>query len=216
MDWSVPLAPIVQSLEGVVLDRLYRVQGPQSIGEIHRKAGKGSLSGVRFALERLVEQGLVSASRIGNLVAYELNTDHVAYPALKAAFDAYRPYALLRERLHDLVVEELGDVDLPSVAIYGSVARRDATVGSDVDLLVVVPRGRSQDATAAVFAITGSLHEQVSRWTGNAAQVVATTEPDLLEAWRAGDPFTRALALEADTVVGPDVRTLLAATAAGA
>ena len=216
MDWSIPLSPIVQSLEGVVLDRLYRVQGPQSIGEIHRKAGKGSLSGVRFALERLVEQGLVSASRIGNLVAYELNTDHLAYPALQAALDAYRPYALLRERLHDLVVGELGDIDIPSVALYGSVARREATAGSDVDLLVVAPLGQSDDATSDVFAMAGNLHEHVSRWTGNAAQVVATTARDLLAAYRAGDPFALALAVEADTVVGRDVRALLAASVADA
>lgn len=211
MDWSAPLAPIAQGLEGVVLDRLYRVQGPQSIGEIHRRAGKGSLSGVRFALERLVEQGLVNASRMGNLVAYELNTEHVVYPALQAALDAYRPYALLRERLRALLVEEFGD-DLPSVAIYGSVARREAGAGSDIDLLVVAPRSWSDTATAEAFEITGKLHERVSRWTGNTAHVVATTEGDLVEAQRAGDPFTRALALEADTVVGSDVRTLLAAS----
>lgn len=179
-------------------------------------AGKGSLSGVRFALERLVEQGLVSASRIGNLVAYELNTDHVAYPALSAALDAYRPYTLLRQRLHDLVVEELGDVDPPSVAIYGSVARREATAGSDIDLLVVAPQAEAGEDPPRAFAIVAKLHERVTRWTGNSAQVVATTERDLLEAHRAGDPFTRALASEADTVVGRDVRELLAGLAAGA
>lgn len=210
VDWSTPLAPLVHGLEGQVLERLYRVQAPQTAGDIRKRTGyRVSMTGVRKALDRLVEQGLVTGTTIGNAVGYELNTDHLVYPAVAAALDAYRPYQLLRERLHELVINELGSAHPPSVAIYGSVARREATTSSDVDIVIVTPKDWARDHQAA-FDLVPLMYDRVTRWTGNAAQIVATTHDDLLNAREAGDPFTESLAEEADTVIGPDVRALLA------
>lgn len=207
MDWANPLAPIVSGLDAVVLDRLYRVTGSQSAGEVHRRGGKGSPSGIRFALERLADQGLVTSRGIGNIRAYELNTAHLTYLAVQAVLDAYRPYELLRERIRDLVVEHFGD-DARSVAIFGSVARREAGTSSDVDLLVVTAPGGRDDEDDEVELVS-VLHHEVERWTGNQVQIVEVTREQLVTTLRAGDPFAASLRLEVDTVVGQDIRSFL-------
>ncbi len=211
MDWSIPLGPVVAGLDGVVLDRLWRVTGPQTAGEIHRRAGIGSLSGIRLSLERLTAQGLLTGRVVGNAVTYELNAGHLAYPALEAALTAYRPYELLRERLRttvDTCWPRDPDGNGPSLAIYGSVARHEATTGSDVDLLLVVPDGVSVDSPA-VDGVSAVLHDQVPAWTGNHAHVVVVARRDLARGRSEDDPLSESWLNDADTVLGPDVRDLM-------
>jgi predicted nucleotidyltransferase len=198
MDWTRPLAPIVHGAEGVVLDRLCRVSAPQTAGQLRRRADdRLSLTGVRKALGRL-----------GSAVGYQINVEHLAYPAVRAMVDAYVPYPLLRDRLRALVEARFPDAP-PAVALYGSVVRAQAQVDSDIDILVVVP-DRWPHAPGDAQDLVAELYAAVSRWTGNAPQVVLSTTADLTRARRAGDPFVASLAREADTVVGPSVRELAA------
>jgi predicted nucleotidyltransferase len=209
MDWTRPLAPIVHGAEGVVLDRLCRVSAPQTAGQLRRRADdRLSLTGVRKALGRLVAQGLVLEHRLGSAVGYQINVEHLAYPAVRAMVDAYVPYPLLRDRLRALVEARFPDAP-PAVALYGSVVRAQAQVDSDIDILVVVP-DRWPHAPGDAQDLVAELYAAVSRWTGNAPQVVLSTTADLTRARRAGDPFVASLAREADTVVGPSVRELAA------
>jgi hypothetical protein len=208
VDWTTPLAPIVHGVEGIVLDRLCRVSAPQTAGQLRRRADdRISLTGVRKALGRLVAQGLVLEHVLGNVVGYQINVDHLAYPAVRAMVDAYAPYPLLRDRLRALVEARFPDGP-PTVALYGSVVRASATVDSDVDIVVVVPDHWSY-ATGDAQDLVADLYDAVGRWTGNAPQVVLSTTVDLARARQAADPFVDSLAHEADTVVGPSLRALL-------
>jgi predicted nucleotidyltransferase len=198
-------------MDGIVLDRLHRVYGPQTAGEIHRRAKAGSLSGIRLSLERLAAQGIVIPQAVGNVIGYRVNEEHVVYPAIKAALENYHPYELLRERLRQTLEEVFPVSPLspgPSLAIYGSVARREATAESDVDLLLVLP-----DAVAPtsqmVENLTAELHGRVLRWTGNRAHVYLIARTQLGDAYKGEDPITRSWAQDADTVAGPDVRKLM-------
>ncbi|UZN02188.1 nucleotidyltransferase domain-containing protein [Cellulomonas sp. S1-8] len=195
-------------MEGPVLYRLYRVMGPQTVGEIHKRAGVGSLSGVRGAIDRLVAQGLAVSHPVGKVVGFTLNRDHVAYPAVKALFEAYDPYREFSRRLHDLVAGHVGDVPDLVVAVFGSVARRSATVTSDVDIIVMTPDDPPWDDDRALALSTG-LAWEVRRWTGNEPQIVEMSRRQLLSAARERDPLVESLRADADTVVGEDLRQLL-------
>ena len=214
MDWSAPTAALIPGLEGVALYRLYQVKTPQSATEVHRRAGVGSLNGLRNALERMADQGVVDTIKVGNAIGYRLNEDHVVYPALAAAFDELDPFGVFTSRLRMLVEAHFPPgppTPKVSLAIYGSAARREASSNSDVDLLIVLP----DDALASVRSdvLTDDLHQWVPRWTGNTAHVYRTTRSALAASFRAEEPLTRSWAKDAITVTGADVRDLMRASA---
>jgi hypothetical protein len=78
VDVSSPITSVIPSLDGPILQVLASSTAPLSLTKIHQRAGRGSLSGVRKVLLRLVEHGLVHESPAG----YALNRDHVAAPAI--------------------------------------------------------------------------------------------------------------------------------------
>ncbi|NMR20225.1 nucleotidyltransferase domain-containing protein [Cellulomonas fimi] len=118
---------------------------------------------------------------------------------------------MLRARLAELLEEHFPDPredKRPSLAIYGSVARREATTRSDVDLLLVLP-DRVLPSAAEVEQLVADLHHHVPAWTGNYAHVHLTSRTDLVSASRADDPIVRSWLEDADTVIGTDVRHLM-------
>jgi predicted nucleotidyltransferase len=207
MDWSRPTAALIPGLEGVALRQLYAVDAPQTAGDVHDRANIGSRNGIRYALDRLADQGIVTRTTAGNTAIYELNRDHLAFPALDVALRTYDPYGELRARLGALVRDVSWNDEgggLFSVAIYGSVARGDATAESDIDLLLVVPDGHDENELQ-VDDISEALHVHVKRWTGNRAHVDVRTRRQLHMAYASHDPIFASWEREADFVYGDDV-----------
>jgi len=100
-------------------------------------------------LADLARQGLVDVEHVARSDLYELNREHVLFPVLHSLFAAERDVPedlerFLRRRLRALVrgVEE--------AYLFGSVARNESRLGSDIDLAVVVPRARSGAADVAL------------------------------------------------------------------
>jgi signal transduction histidine kinase len=81
VDVAHPIRSVVSTLDGPVLEVLARTTRSLTGREIHRLAGTGSPNGVRRALDRLAEQGLVHAEERAKAVFYPGNRDHVAWPA---------------------------------------------------------------------------------------------------------------------------------------
>jgi predicted nucleotidyltransferase len=200
-------------LEGVVLHRLYLVTTPQTAAEVHRRAGAGSLNGVRYALDRLADQGIVTTVRVGRSLGYRLNTDHVVYGAVVAAFEALDPWGVLSERLERLAAQRfpgrMGEGTSVTLAIYGSVARGEAGAHSDVDVLLVLPDAGADTARAA-DDLTDDLHRWVPRWTGNDAHVFRITATALADGARHDEPIAASWARDAITVAGRNVREIMA------
>src|SRR5205823_11543424 len=57
---SSPISSIIPSLDGAVLGALAGTTRPLNLSTVHELAGRGSLSGVRRVLLRLVKTGIVS------------------------------------------------------------------------------------------------------------------------------------------------------------
>lgn len=166
MDFRRPLKVLTPTLDGDVLAVLARGEQELSGREVHRLVGHSSEQGVRRALERLAEQGVVFRRRAGRANLYALNRDHVAAPAIEQL-------ARLRSELIDRLRQLSGAWKIkPTVALlFGSVARGDAGPRSDLDLLLIRPADRDPD-DADWRAQLDELESSASAWTGNDARVL--------------------------------------------
>ncbi len=171
MDVSMPISSAVPSLDGPVLVALAATTGPASLAEVYRRAGRGSKSGVREVLLRMVEHGLVHEIPGG----FVLNREHVAGPAVEMLADLHGE---LVRRIRSAVDDWAGDVAL--VGLFGSAARRDGDSSSDIDVLVV---SDAEDLDALVDRLT----IQIRSWTGNRAQVIGMPAAELRRLRRAGE-----------------------------
>jgi hypothetical protein len=134
MDLTDPTRAVTPTLDGPVLAVLARSGRPLTVGEIAEQATRGSEIGIRRAVSRLVAQGIVRATLAGRNTVHELNRDHVAAPVAEVlAGIRVELWRRFRELLESWEV-------LPTAAfVFGSAARGDGTVESDIDLLLVHP-----------------------------------------------------------------------------
>lgn len=129
-----------------------------SVSEVHRLAPeKASREAIRLALIRLAQHGIASEHRIGHAVGYSLNRSHLLA-------DAVLTIAAAKQRLLDRIQGEVATWEPQPVAVwlFGSAARNEMTLDSDVDLLVVTP-----GSTKQLDEQIGVLAEHVHRWTGS-------------------------------------------------
>ena len=217
MDLSDPTRVVTPTLDGPVLAVLASAGRPLTVGEVAAQATRGSEIGIRRSLARLVDQGIVRATIVGRNRVHELNRDHVAAGVAEAL-------AGLRLELWRRLREELAHWDPPVLyaAVFGSAARGDGDVDSDVDVLLVraplpgeLPRTKPAAGFLVEFAgaltaarVTGSrapvdpeawqaqvdrLRTLVQRWTGNPLQVVELSFYDWLSPDAAHDRLLRAV-----------------------
>lgn len=157
MDLSIPIASIIPSLDGPVLVALAGTSSPLTLSDVHRLAGRGSLSGVRRVLRRMVDVGLVD-ERAGG---YVLNRDHLAAPAIE---DLATLHSALAVRIRNTL--ESWEAGIVLAGVFGPAARRDGDADSDIDVLVISDRPGLDD-------LGDDLAAKIRVWTGNEAHVVA-------------------------------------------
>jgi hypothetical protein len=203
MDMTHPIRAVLPTLDGPVLEVLARTTRLLSGREVHRLAGIGSAAGVRLALMRLTEQGVVHVEERSSAVYYRANRDHLAWPAVEML-------AHLRRMLIDRLRERLRSWPLQPVhaSLFGSAARGDGSTGSDIDLLSIRPDGVDEDDSPWAEQIDHLRHE-VQAWTGNSCQVFQIDLPRLGEHVRAGDPLVDEWRRDAITVAGEELRVVL-------
>lgn len=185
MDFARPYRVVTPTLEGPILRALAEVMTPLTRGQITAVVHDASEAGVRKALARLVEQGVVIEQRFGKRYAYVANREHLLWPSIEGLLSARR---LLRER----VEAEVARWVLPpvSVELFGSLARGGSDARSDIDLLIVRPELNESDEETWDEQVA-DLHDQVVRWTGNACDVVVLGPGDLQRAHDEDEPILR-------------------------
>lgn len=190
MQLNEPFATVTPTLDGDVLAVLARSDTAFTTGQLHRLVPSASEDGVRKVLRRLATQGIVLSDRVGNAYTYRLNRDHLAAEHVVGLANLTRVF-LAR------LTAEFDDWDPPPVyaAVFGSAARGTMSVGSDIDLLLVRPRGaHGDDWDAQVQALA----ETVTRWTGNDARPLVLDEHDV----GAGEPVLADVLAHGLTVAG--------------
>ena len=207
MDVARPYAAVTGSgLEGEVLAVLAGTTRPLTGRQIARLARNGSDRGLRLALNRLAEQGLVDTMEARPAILYTLNREHIAAPVALALVDLRRA---LFGRIRGAI--EQWEVAPVHASVFGSAARGDGDTASDIDVFVVRPAAVAPD-DAAWTAQLDSLANAITRWTGNHAGV-SDVGVDELEALVADEsPIVGELKRDAVTLAGPDVGRILSGT----
>ena len=142
--------------------------------ELQRLTG-AHLRQLQRDLERLQRSGLVARRAHGNRTYYRAVPAHPAFVDLRAA-------VVKTEGLGDELrgaLAGLGDA-VTLAFIYGSFARGDDVVGSDVDVLIVGSASRREVATALVAAAASSRRE---------LNPFIVAPADFTARWRDGDHF---------------------------
>jgi predicted nucleotidyltransferase len=199
MNLSEPLEGLTSLVAAAVLRALARSDEGFSGRQVHRLVGVGSTSSVHRSLTSLVETGLVLAEVRSPAIVYRPNRSHVLWPAVESALAA-------RDRVFESIrgfcaAKVPDDVPL-SVILYGSVARRDSTSDSDIDLLLVYPDGTYGEWLAG-FAY--ELARYAERITGNAVQTVSIAHREVIDRRREGDAFIQNVYRDALTLAGPEL-----------
>jgi predicted nucleotidyltransferase len=204
MDLSRPYTVICPTLEGPVLDVLAHTTRPLTGREIARLASRGSERGVRLVLHRLAAQGLVTAREAGSASLFVLNREHVAAGIVESLV---RLRAELIERIRGEV--EGWSTRPVHVSLFGSAARADGHIESDIDLLIVRPEDLAEDD----LHWREQLHrfaERIERWSGNHASLHEVSPKGLKAALRRKEPVIASLRDDSIVLAGPEIADLLA------
>ena len=117
-----------------VLRVLDGVSVPLTVRQIAQQADI-TYQAVSNVLKQLVEIGVVQVSRSGNACLYQLESDHIFVQ------DLVRPLFRFEYELRDEMIRDIRKALSPlanSAVMFGSFARGDQTINSDVDLVIVV------------------------------------------------------------------------------
>jgi predicted nucleotidyltransferase len=203
MDVSRPYAAIVPSLDGDVLMVLAGTTAPLSGRQIAQRLPKGSERGVRLVLERLAEHGLVLVEQAGRAHMYTLNREHLAAPLVEAL-------AQLRTNLFDRLRDEISKWRVVPIhsSVFGSTARGDGDVDSDIALIVVRPSTVDEEDDRWRSQIE-SLSTQVRSWTGNHLGVAEVAEEDVDQLRQERPVIVDSLLTDAVPLTGLPVHRLL-------
>ena len=206
MNLSDPISTIIPSLEGSALRVLVGTTSALTGRRIAELATEGSYQGLLKALNRLVDQGVVHGKVAGGSTLFSINRDHILWPAIEhAVTQAEHALDTMLERLSHSVEGYVGKNQSTEItlALFGSVARRDSDTSSDIDVVAIFPgRVLSQEDEALVDGISAD----VKLWTGNDCNVYSITDARLREMVGGRDPIIDSWIAEAITFHGPELR----------
>ncbi|MGA2384123.1 MAG: nucleotidyltransferase domain-containing protein [Gemmatimonadales bacterium] len=193
-----PLAYALGTPAKVAMLRLLAAGGePISQREAARRA-RIQVRSAQRALDDLVALGLVSRLVGGRDHLVRVNRDHRLAGALVEVFQREADlFRLLREALHAVAA---GERPRPlSVVLFGSAARGEDRLASDLDVLAV---GRDADETAAVLDRLVAAGPRLRAAFGSELRPVAVTLHEVRRAWRRPGSLVRRAAAEAVGVYG--------------
>lgn len=203
MDVARPFSAISDSVDADVLVALAGSSTPRSGRELARLTGRSN-TGVQHVLDRLVAHGLVERTEAGRAFMYVLDRDHLLAPAVEQMTEA-------RVELVRRLREAIGAWSVPAVhaSLFGSTARGDGDLASDVDLFIVRAAGvEAQNETWREQI--DRLAKSVRRWTGNHAGVAEVSETELPQLRRDRPPVVEEVRADAIDLVGQPAREVLA------
>ena len=202
MDVSNPLRSVSPSVDADVLLVLLRTHRWLTGAQVARLAQR-SYAQVRAVLRRLVQDGLVDVEQHGRAFSYRCNRDHVVTAAVEAIASA-------ADRVEHLIADAVSTWDPPAHAllVYGSFARRDGGVDSDIDLLLV-RRDAIDEDDERWSRQRHELARSTEQWAGNRAQIFELSLSELASAVERGEDLVRSLRQDGRVLIGPPISELV-------
>jgi predicted nucleotidyltransferase len=197
MELGNPFKVVTPTVDGAVLGVLAGATAEFTPPEIQRLLGRYSVDGVRKALVRLTDQGIVLRHGPGNASLYRLNRDHLAAPAIIEL-------ARTKQRLLVSLQTQVAGWKRPCAygAVFGSAARDSMRADSDIDLFVVRPRQVTDDEEVWAQQLL-DLARSVHSWTGNDARILEYGADELDGGTTSRDPVLSAVRQEGLRFAGP-------------
>ncbi|MGO1259215.1 MAG: nucleotidyltransferase domain-containing protein [Brachybacterium sp.] len=166
-----PLRTITPTLDADILSVLAGAENWFTVSQVHTLIPGRSREGIRNALARLADQGIVDTLTLGSMRFHRLNREHLATPAILEL-------AGLRSVFFDRLRNELGlwSPRPQFAAIFGSAAQGRMVPSSDIDLFLLHPGPN----ISSWDGVVEDLAERASRWTGNAVNplIMSAAEVD--------------------------------------
>lgn len=180
-----PFLLVTPTLDGDVLCKLASANAEFTPPQVHRLMGSHSVEGVRKALQRLAEQGIVLQRKAGMAVLYQLNREHLAAPSIIAL-------AQIQVQLIERLRERFGEwsIRTPYAALFGSAANGSMTSKSDLDVFVVRPPRTDPDCETWRTQLD-RLSRDCSHWTGNDCRILEYSTVEVNEAIASNDLVLR-------------------------
>lgn len=203
MDIANPMKSVIPSAQGEVLAVLARttssLTGRQIAGLTEGRVSQKRVSDI---LTTLTGAGIVTRQVAGSSYLHRLNRDHLAANAIV-------DLASIRDRLFGRIVDEVETWRLPAdgVWLFGSVARGDGGLDSDIDLLAVRNDNVGADDALWLIQLDG-LAKAVASWTGNDCRIVEYSAGEITRLVDDEDPLVRSIRAEGIRITGR--RSLLA------
>ncbi len=101
MEFDRPFRVITSAVDGDILPVLALAEHEFTIADLARRIPSRSNEGIRLAMDRLIEQGVINIRQVGPSRAFSLNRDHLAAPAIIAL-------AEVPTKFQELLAEEIG------------------------------------------------------------------------------------------------------------
>lgn len=190
MYFSQPFGGIIPGVRGAVLAALLRTGTPLTGRQVHGLVSDDySLWTVQEALKELGQLGVVETQKIGRAGVHTVNEDHSSVLPLRALLD---PVAILQD-----VVSAVADEEVTTVILFGSIARGEATIDSDVDLAVIA----AEDWDKRI-----ELEDQVRIRLGNNCDVLLFTAAEFDRLVGTGEPVVRNILRDGVALIGDKPR----------
>lgn len=202
---TVPPTPLLHDPASRILKFLWRSRTDWSGREIARQVGL-SAPACHATLKKLDAQGLVHLRRVSNVHLYKINHENYfvrnVFARRFGAEDALpREVAVAAKRAL------VGGSPILCIAVFGSMARGTAELGSDLDLLVVLPAKTGlRDLEPRIGRLRGILFERFSVPLSPYIQTLA----ELRRKHHARLPLIQEILKEGRTIYGKDLGELLA------
>ncbi|TQL70184.1 nucleotidyltransferase-like protein [Nocardioides albertanoniae] len=189
MNLGQPFGGVIPGARGAALAALLRTGEPMTGRQVHGVLEGHSLGSVQEALRAWERLGVIESRAVGRAYVYRVVESHAAIAPLRALLD---PLSALTEIVNASVTD-----DVESVILFGSVARGEATVESDIDLAVIA--GGCWDQRA-------DLQEAVTAALGNDCDVLVFTPDAFADALATGESVAADIVRDGVALVGSKPR----------
>ena len=117
-------------------------------------------------------QGVATAQRAGRADLYQLNREHLLYPILQRLF---RDETASEEALVEILRQGLSPAAryIKAAYVFGSVARGESDVSSDIDLAIIAPQPDAPVVTKTLEALAAVVKQRF----GNDLSIHVSSEP---------------------------------------
>jgi len=159
------------------------------------------------ALQELYLEGIVLLRNVGKTYLYQFN--HENYVAKELLHPLFKKEERLLKVISRLLRDEFSEKvkeRIVSIALFGSVEKREDRPDSDIDLLVLVPRAKDKEKLERAF---DNLNEKTVRLFGKVVSPYIESVSEFRRKYRQGLPVVREIVQYHKLISGKSLREVI-------